>query len=193
MFARCGENSFFWCCVAWTSGWFGLSATAEELEGESPLDDLDQHLKDQGQLERYTAKAARVMFLAGYQARKFGSPCILPEHILLAIFREDVRLIRRFIHPHRSMEIWKQIKENTTTREEISPSVVQPISPEGERVLALAAAEIMLLGVKQIGTEHLLLGILGEDKSLAAQTLKESGMQLSFAREQVARLARTSE
>jgi hypothetical protein len=36
------------------------------------------------------------------------------------------------------------------------------------------------------------LGILGEDKSLAAQTLKESGVRLSFVREQVARLARTS-
>ena len=168
-------------------------ATPEEFEGVLPLDDLDQHLKDQGQLERYPAKAARVMFLAGYQARKFGSPCIEPEHILLALCREDIRLIRRFINSHRSMEIWTQIKENTTMREEISPSVVLPISPEGERVLALAAVEIEWLGLKQIGTQHLLLGILGEDKSLAAQTLKESGVRLSFVREQVARLARPSE
>jgi ATP-dependent Clp protease ATP-binding subunit ClpC len=158
-----------------------------------PLDDLDQYLKDQGQLERYTLKAARVMFLAGYQARKFGSPCIEPEHILLAIVREDHRLIRRFIHPHQSWEIWKRIKENSTIRDEISPSVVLPISPEGERVLALAAGETEWLGLKQIGTQHLLLGILGEDKSLAALTLKEFGVRLTFVREQVARLARTTE
>lgn len=138
--------------------------------------------------ERYTKKAARVMFLAAYQAREFGSSHIQPEHILLGIVREDVRLIKRFIRPHRSMDlIWKQIKENTIMREQIAPGAVQAISPEGEQVLDLATAEIRVLGLKQIGTVHLLLGILREDRSLAAQTLKESGIRLSLVREQLAR------
>jgi ATP-dependent Clp protease ATP-binding subunit ClpC len=83
--------------------------------------------------------------------------------------------------------IWKQIKENTIMREQIAPGAVQAISPEGEQVLDLATAEIRVLGLKQIGTVHLLLGILREDRSLAAQTLKESGIRLSLVREQLAR------
>ncbi len=71
--------------------------------------------------QRYTEKAARVMFFAGCQARTFGSPYIQPEHILLAILREDALLTKRFIRPHTSMTvIWKEIEENTTTREKIS-------------------------------------------------------------------------
>jgi ATP-dependent Clp protease ATP-binding subunit ClpC len=138
--------------------------------------------------ERYTNKAARVMFLAAYQARTFGSPHIQPEHILLGIMRENVRLIKRLIRPDRSLDlIWKQIKENTTMREQIAPGAVQAISPDGEQVLDLAAAEIRVLGLKQIGTVHLLLGILREDRSLAAHALKESGVRLSLVREQLAR------
>ena len=68
-----------------------------------------------------------------------------------------------------------------------------PISEGCEQVLALAAGEAEQLGLKQIGTEHLLLGILREDKCLAAQTLKECGVRLSTVREQVARTVRTLE
>jgi ATP-dependent Clp protease ATP-binding subunit ClpC len=51
--------------------------------------------------------------------------------------------------------------------------------------VAIAAAEAENLGRKQIGTEHLLLGVLREERSLAAQTLNECGVRLSFVREQL--------
>jgi ATP-dependent Clp protease ATP-binding subunit ClpC len=144
--------------------------------------------------QRYTENAARVMFFAGYQARTFGSPYIQPEHLLLAILREDALLTKRFIRPHTSMDvIWKQIEENTTMREKISPGVDLPMSEGCEQVLAYAAGEAEELGLKQIGTEHLLLGLLRQDKGLAAKTLKGCGIHFAGVREQVARSARTLE
>ncbi len=39
--------------------------------------------------ERFTERARRVIFFARYEATIFASPEIKPEHILLAILRED--------------------------------------------------------------------------------------------------------
>lgn len=108
--------------------------------------------------------------------------------------REDAVLTKRFIRPHSSNElIRKQIQAHTTMREKISVSVDLPISEGCEQVLAYAAAEAEQLGLKQIGTEHLPLGLLSQDKGLAAETLKECGVQFAAVREQVARAARTLE
>jgi ATP-dependent Clp protease ATP-binding subunit ClpC len=158
------------------------------------LDDLDQLLKNRGELEKFTLKAARVMFFAGYEARQLGSRCIDTEHILLAILREDKALTNRFIHRHASVQlIRKQIGGDTTNREKVSATVNLPISESCERILAYAAGEAEQLGFKQIGTEHLLLGILREDKSLAAEMLKGCGVQFATVREEVGRIARTME
>jgi ATP-dependent Clp protease ATP-binding subunit ClpC len=54
-------------------------------------------------------------------------------------------------------------------------------------VLAYAGEEAEHLAHKHIGTEHLLLGLLREEKSFAAQILVERGVRLSQAREELAR------
>jgi ATP-dependent Clp protease ATP-binding subunit ClpA len=52
-------------------------------------------------------------------------------------------------------------------------------------VLAYAAEEAERLAHKHIGTEHLLLGLLREKKSFAAQLLNEEGVTLERTRENV--------
>ncbi len=144
--------------------------------------------------QRYTEKAARVMFFAGYEARQWGSPYIDPAHILLAILREDAVLTKRLIRPYSSHELIRNhIRAHTAMREKISVRVDLPISEGCEQVLAYAAGEAEQLGLKQIGTEHLLLGLLQLDKGLAAETLKECGIQFAAVCEQVVRAARTLE
>ena len=39
--------------------------------------------------ERYTEEARRVIFFARYEASVFGSPYVEPEHLLLALLREN--------------------------------------------------------------------------------------------------------
>jgi ATP-dependent Clp protease ATP-binding subunit ClpC len=139
--------------------------------------------------ERYTEKARRVIFFARYEASQFGSPFIETEHLLLGLLREDKALTNRFLRSHASIEsIRKQIEGRTPVREKVSTSVDLPLSQECKRVLAYAAEEAERLAHKHIGTEHLLLGLLREDKSFAAEILHERGLRLSTLREELSRV-----
>ncbi len=133
--------------------------------------------------ERYTEKARRVIFFARYEASHFGSPYIESEHLLLGLLREDKALTNRFMRSEVSLEsIRKQIDDHTTFREKISTSVDLPLSNECKRVLAYAAEEAERLAHQHIGTEHLLLGLLREEKCFAAAILQEQGLQLPAIR-----------
>ncbi len=138
--------------------------------------------------ERYTEKARRVIFFARYEASQFGSPYIETEHLLLGLLREDKALTNRFLRSHASVEsIRKQIEGHTTIREKVSTSVDLPLSNECKRVLAYAAEEAERLSHKHIGTEHLLLGLLREEKCFAAEILMERGLRLPAIREELQR------
>jgi ATP-dependent Clp protease ATP-binding subunit ClpC len=138
--------------------------------------------------ERYTEKARRVIFFARYEASQFGSPYIETEHLLLGLLREDKALTNRFLRSHASVEsIRKQIEGHTTIREKVSTSVDLPLSNECKRVLAYAAEEAERLSHKHIGTEHLLLGLLREEKCFAAEILTERGLRLPAIREELQR------
>jgi ATP-dependent Clp protease ATP-binding subunit ClpC len=136
--------------------------------------------------ERYTEKARRVIFFARYEASQFGSPYIESEHLLLGIIREDKALANRFLRSGVA-SIRKQVESQTPAREKTSTSVDLPLSNESTRVLAYAAEEAERLADKHIGAEHLLLGLLREEKCFAAQILTERGVHLSEVREDVAR------
>jgi hypothetical protein len=81
--------------------------------------------------------------------------------------------------------IRKQIEDHTVVREKVATSVDLPLSNEGKRVLIYAAEEAERLSHKHIGTEHLLLGLLREEKCFAATLLNERDVFLDIAREQV--------
>ena len=138
--------------------------------------------------ERYTEKARRVIFFARYEASQFGSPYIESEHLLLGLLREDKSLTNRFLRSLASIEsIRKQIEGHTTIREKVSTSVDLPLSHESKRILAYAAEEAERLSHRHIGTEHLLLGLLREEKCFAAEILRERGLRLSTIREELVR------
>ncbi len=139
--------------------------------------------------ERYTEKARRVIFFARYEASQFGAPAIEPEHLLLGLMREDKTLTGRiFPRAQVSIEsIRKEIEGRTLLREKISTSVELPLAPETKRVLAYAHEESDRLQHRHIGTEHLLLGLLREDRSMAAEILYERGLRLNAVRDEIAR------
>src|SRR5271156_5965997 len=141
--------------------------------------------------ERYTEKARRVIFFARYEASQFGSPDIETEHLLLGLLREDKALTNRFLRTRHSEvgAIRRQVEGHTTIREKVSTSVDLPLSDECKRVLAFAAGEAEVLGHKHIGTEHLLLGILREEKCFAAEILRERGLQVKTIRQELSRVA----
>ena len=136
--------------------------------------------------ERFTEKARRMIFFARYEASQFGSPYIESEHLLLGLVREDKRIVLVFFRSHLFVEeIRKKVEQHTIIREKVSTSVDLPLSNEGKRVLAYAAEEAERLEHKHIGTEHLLLGLMREKESFAAQLLNEAGLELQDARRRV--------
>jgi ATP-dependent Clp protease ATP-binding subunit ClpC len=138
--------------------------------------------------ERYTEKARRAIFFGRYEASQFGSPYIETEHLLLALLREDP-FTKRCLRPPASTEsIRREIEARTTAREKASTSADLPLSHESKRALANAANEADQLNHKHIGAEHLLLGLLREEKCLAAEILHQQGVLLVEVREQLARL-----
>jgi ATP-dependent Clp protease ATP-binding subunit ClpC len=140
--------------------------------------------------ERYTERARRVLFFARYEASQLGSVTIETEHLLLGLIREGKGLTSRiFARSHLSLEnIRKDIEGRTIFREKVSTSVEIPFSTETKRALQFAAEEADRLLHNYIGTEHLLLGLLREERSVAALILTEKGMRLSSVREDVVQL-----
>ena len=138
--------------------------------------------------ERCTERARRVIFFAFQEAVQFGSTTIETEHLLLGLIREDKNLTSRFLRNHASIEsIRKEIEGRTPIREKISTSSDLPLSNQCKRILAYAAEEAERLKHRHIGTEHLLLGILREEKCVAAEILHERGLRLNAIREELAR------
>lgn len=141
--------------------------------------------------ERYTEKARRVIFFARYEASQFGAIQIEAEHILLGLIREDKNLTYRFFHrSHATVEsIRREIEGRTVLRDRIPNNIDLPLAGEAKRVLAFAAEESERLGNRHIGTEHLLLGLLREENSIAAEILYERGLRLSDIRQDLMRQA----
>ncbi len=139
--------------------------------------------------ERYTEKARRVIFFARYEASQMGASAIEAEHILLGLLREDKTLAARFLRSPSAVEmIRKEIESRAVVREKVSTSSVDlPLSQEARRVLKYADEESERLGHRYVGTEHLLLGILREENSLAAELLYERGLRLQHVREELMR------
>ncbi|HYL69320.1 MAG TPA: SgcJ/EcaC family oxidoreductase [Candidatus Limnocylindria bacterium] len=138
--------------------------------------------------ERFTEKARRVIFFARYEASQYGSPYIETEHLLLGLFREDKALAARLLHEHGSIEaIRQEIESQIKINDRISTSVEVPLTQECIRILNFAVEEADLLNHRNIGTEHLLLGMLREEKCNAARILHARGLDLATMKLELAR------
>jgi hypothetical protein len=136
--------------------------------------------------ERYTLTARRSIFFARYEASQFGSPYIETEHLLLGVLREDKALGNRLLASYAKVEeLRNAIMRRGDTGLKVSTSVDLPLSHESKRALAYGAEEGQRLHQKHIGTEHLLLGLLREEKCFAAQLLREQGVTVELVREQL--------
>ena len=137
--------------------------------------------------ERYTERARRVLFFARYEASQLGSLSIETEHLLLGLIREGKGLTSRiFARSHLSLEnIRRDVEGRSVVREKVSTSVEIPFAPDTKNVLRFAAEEADRLHHNYIGTEHLLLGILREERSVAASILMEKGLHLQTVRDDI--------
>jgi ATP-dependent Clp protease ATP-binding subunit ClpC len=130
--------------------------------------------------EKYSDEALLVLASARIEALKMNSPIIDTEYLLLGLIREGDSIVSRLfekasIKPRRVREI---IKERLQVGERVEATADIPLSQSAKTVLALAEEEARSMLHKHIGAEHLLLGILREERSLAGRILRSMGMDL---------------
>src|SRR2546427_8022587 len=135
--------------------------------------------------ERYTERARRVLFFARYEASELGNTSIETQHLLLGLLREGKGLTSRiFARANISLEELRQeIVGRTTFQEKVATSVEIPFSAETKRVLEYTKDEANRLRHDYIGTEHLLLGLLHEEQSMAGSVLIGKGLRLDAVRD----------
>ena len=134
--------------------------------------------------ERYTEAARRALFFARYEVTQLGVTTIEPQHILLGVLRESKGLVPRILERTNisTSTLRQQIEARTEFRERVPTSIEIPFSPATQRTLNYAAEEADRLKHDYIGTEHLLLGLLREDGSMAAELLAAGGLRLADGR-----------
>ena len=140
--------------------------------------------------ERYTERSRRVIFFARYEALQYGSQVIAPEHILLGLMREDKTISARFFPFRHSLTvdaIRREVEERIVLRERIPQSAELHLAPETKRILFYANEESRQLKNRHIGPEHLLLGMVREENSIAAEILFHLGLRLQDVRDEINR------
>lgn len=135
--------------------------------------------------ERYTEKARRVVFYARYEASQFGSRYIETHHLLLALLREHADLLQPWLGAGATEEIRKDLVKRFPPQVNLPTSLDLPLSHECKRALAYGAEESERMRLKHIDAGHLLLGLLREEQSEAAATLRRHGVVAAELRQRL--------
>lgn len=138
--------------------------------------------------ERYSEKAKRAIFFARFECSSYGSPTIESEHLLLGLLKETALLQRLLKTGSESVEvIRKEIEPQIIRRPRIRLSEELPLCIESQHILEHASEEAGRLGHGRVEPEHVLLGLLREDKCLGARILQAHEVTLSRVREELTR------
>jgi methylmalonyl-CoA/ethylmalonyl-CoA epimerase len=136
--------------------------------------------------ERYTEAARRAIFYARYEASESGSDVIGAEHLLLGLLHDNAEPLPRLLPKGMTAgEVRRRVEASSPVREKLALSVELPLSAEAKRALAFAHEEADRLSHRHIGTEHLVLGLLRAEGTLAEIVLREHGVGLVGLREKL--------
>jgi ATP-dependent Clp protease ATP-binding subunit ClpC len=138
--------------------------------------------------ENYSETAREAIHWARYFASQVGSTEIKTEHLLLGVLRSDMTLGSRFIgSPWAAETVWKKLEQRKAIHEKVPGAREIPLDKASKHTLVSASNEASRLGSNRIGTEHLLLGLLREENSLAAEILSDLGVRLASTRQELSR------
>jgi len=130
----------------------------------------DEYNENEPQL---TPKAYKAVSSAYDLARELGSTYIKPEHVLLGILKEKNGLAGRIL------------SELNIDIDSLFHKIINPIEKERPEILTitkLAQEEARRMEQNIVGTEQILLGILGEGTGVAAKVLRDLGVTLKDLR-----------
>jgi len=132
----------------------------------------------------FTDRVRKVLAMAREEAIRLQHDYVGTEHILLGLIREGEGVA--------AAVLMKLTVDLDAIHEEVEESVRKgkatialgelPYTSRAKKVLEYAMAEAREMSHSYVGTEHLLLGLLREEKGIAAQVLNSTGVTLEEAR-----------
>jgi len=137
----------------------------------------------------FTDRVRAALARARDEASRLGHPYVAPEHILLGITHNvdgTAFAVLKALRVGPSMieqEVMRRVK-----RGEALGDQDLPYTSRAKKVLELAMREARDLGHAWVGSEHILLALIHEHESIAAQTLAALGVALDETRAEVRRL-----
>jgi ATP-dependent Clp protease ATP-binding subunit ClpC len=139
--------------------------------------------------DRFTERARRVLMLAQEEAKRLNDSYIGTEHLLLGLVQEErgvaARVLRDLgVNPYQVRRIIEESSRRTGHRVR---GQATGLTPRTKRVIERAVDEARRMNHHYIGTEHLLLGLIGEGGGLAVDVLKDMGVDLDGVRMQTTR------
>lgn len=136
--------------------------------------------------ERFSDAARRVVVLAQEEARQLGHNFIGTEHILLGILHEEHGAGAKVLAGMGvSAPAVRDLVVEIIGRGTGSGSGTIPFTPRAKSTLEHAYHEARRLGADNLGTEHLLLGLLRDAEGVAAQILMKLAGDLDDVRRKV--------
>ena len=142
----------------------------------------------------FTERVRKVLAMAREEAERLRHEYVGTEHILLGLIREGEGVAAAVLQ-NLSVDLDEiQQKIEDTVKKGKAAAATGPDLPytsRAKKVLELAMAEARDLTHNYVGTEHLLLGLLREEKGIAAQVLTDAGINLDAARAETLRLLGT--
>ncbi len=143
-------------------------------------------------MERFTARARRVLSLAHQEAERAGLDRIGTEHLLVGLIQEDGGVASRVLRDLGLEE--DRVKDMILRLSEQKPTGSGQIElgDDTQTVLEAAIEEARRMGHHYIGTEHLLLGLVNANAGLAMDVLKHLGVTEEQIRRQTRRVLQES-
>src|SRR5437763_3983508 len=142
----------------------------------------------------FTERVRKVLAMAREEAERLRHEYVGTEHILLGLIREGEGVAAAVLQ-NLSVdldEIQQKIEETVKKGKAAAATGPDlPYTSRAKKVLELAMGEARDLSHGYVGTEHLLLGLLREEKGIAAQVLTDAGVNLDAAKAETLRLLGT--
>jgi Clp amino terminal domain, pathogenicity island component len=136
--------------------------------------------------ERFTDQARRVIVVAQEAARDLGHDYIGTEHILIGLVRSGDSVASEVLASFGiTAESVAEDVEREVGRGKHEASGHIPFTPEAKKVLELSLREALQLGHSDIGTEHVLFGLVREGRSAGARVLRQRGADAETVRGRV--------
>jgi ATP-dependent Clp protease ATP-binding subunit ClpC len=142
----------------------------------------------------FTERVRKVLAMAREEAARLHHEYVGTEHILLGLIREGEGVAAAVLQNlNVDLEDIQTKIEETVKRGKAAQATGPdlPYTSRAKKVLELAMGEARELNHSYVGTEHLLLGLLREEKGIAAQALTDCGVNLDAARTETLRLLGT--